>query len=195
MNVPHQTSVRRFIACGTVSRAVPGLALAAALAALAGCGPQDENAFAPQCAQVGILAEAADYSDYGGAAAPDLSRLVSHGSIVGVSGHCSNAQNGLALHMVIGLQLAVTRGPVGPGRRLAVPYFIATTQAGRVIAKQDLTALAEFPDNGDQVLVKTDPIALDLPVTSTRPGTSYRLEVGFQLSAAQLDYNRAHPPR
>ena len=164
---------------------------------LAGCGPQDPNAFAPACAPVGILAEAADYSDYGpnGSMVADLSRLVSHGSITGVSGHCSDAERGTVLHTVVQLQLAVTRGPVAQGSSLSIPYFIAVTRDGAVISKQTLQALAQFADNGDNVLVKTDPIALDIPVTRAKPGTSYRVEVGFQLTPQQLAYNRIHLPR
>ena len=172
------------------------LACAAPLALLAGCGPEDQNAFAPACAPVGILGQAADYSDYGGSEAqPDLSRLGSQGSIVGVAGHCSSAANGTMLHTAIGMQLAITRGPVAPGSSITVPYFIAVTQDGAIISKQNLTALAQFPDNGDRVLVRTDQIAFDLPVTRAHPGTSYKIDVGFQLTPQQLDYNRNHPPR
>ncbi len=165
--------------------------------ALSGCGPQNPDAFAPACAQVGLLAEAADFTDYGatGFARPDLSRLVSHGSIVGVSGHCSNAAGGTVLHTVVQVQMAIDRGPAAAGSSLDIPYFLAVILDGAVISKLPLTARAQFPDNGDKVLVKTDPVVLDLPVTRHRPGSAYRIEVGFQLSARQLDYNRAHPGR
>lgn len=193
MNVPQQIRSFRSVTCRGVGLAV----CAVPLAVLAGCGPQDPNAFAPACAPVGILAAAADYSDYGpaGSTVPDLSRLVSHGSIVGVSGHCSDAEQRTVLHTVVQLQLAVTRGPVAQGSSLSVPYFIAVTRDGAVISKQSLQALAQFADNGDNVLVKTDPVTLDIPVTRAKPGTSYRVEVGFQLTPQQLAYNLAHLPR
>ncbi len=163
-------------------------------APLSGCGPQNPDAFAPACAPVGLLAEAADYTDYGadGFARPDLGRLVSHGSIIGVSGHCSSAAGGTQLHTVVAVQMAVDRGPAAAGSSLDIPYFLAVTLDGAVVSKLSLAAHAQFPDNGDKVLVKTDPVALDLPVTRHRPGSAYRIEVGFQLSQQQLDYNRAH---
>ena len=163
-------------------------------ALLSGCGPQNPDAFAPACASVGLLAEAADYADYGaaGSSRPDLSRLVSHGSIIGVSGHCSSASGGTELHTVVQVQMAIDRGPAAAGDSLDIPYFVAVTLDGAVVSKLALSAQARFPDNGDKVLVKTDPVALDLPVTRQRPGSSYRLEVGFQLSPQQLDDNRTH---
>jgi hypothetical protein len=176
-----------------VRRPILRLLPLAAFAMLASCAPDNPDAFAPACAPVGILGEAADYSDYGGAEArADLSRLIAHGSITGVSGHCSAAANNTALHTEIRLDLAITRGPAAPGRTLSVPYFIAVTRDGRVITKQSLVATAQFPDNGDRVLVRTDPVTLDLPVSRAKPGASYRIEVGFQLTSAQLGYNRAH---
>lgn len=175
--------------------AAPLVAIGPALV-LAGCGVQDPNTFAPACAQVGILAAAADYSDYGGSeGSPDLSRLVSQGSVTAVTGHCSSADEGTTLHTVVQLQLAITRGPVGSSRTVPVPYFIAVTQDGTIISKQELSALAQFPDNGDRVLVKTDATVLNFPVTRAKPGNSYKIEVGFQLTAQQLDYNRSHLPR
>ena len=169
------------------------LALPLLLTGLTSCENDDPNAFAPLCAQVGILGDAADYSDYGGFdTQPDLSRLVAHGSVVGVSGHCSSAARGTQLHTEIRLDLAITRGPAAGGHTLDVPYFIAVTRDGQVISKQSLVAQAQFPDNGDRVLVRTDPLALDLPVSRARPGESYRIEVGFQLTPGQLAYNRAH---
>ncbi len=167
---------------------------ALATALLSGCGPQNPDAFAPACASVGLLAEAADYTDYGpdGFSRPDLSRLLSHGSIIGVSGHCSSAAGGTELHTVVQVQMAIDRGPAAASDSLEVPYFLAVTLDGAVVSKLALTARAQFPDNGDKVLVKTDPVVLDLPVTRHRPGSAYRIEVGFQLSPQQLDYNRAH---
>ena len=177
------------------ARSLPGSILlvgALGLLPLAGCEPDDPNTFAPACAPVGILAEAADYADYGGAAVPDLSRLVSHGSITGVSGNCRNAAGGTLLHTVVQVQMAIDRGPAAAGGSLAVPYFIAVTRDGAVISKQSLSAVAQFPNNGDKVALQTDAVALDLPATRSQPGSSFRIEVGFQLTPQQLDDNRAH---
>ena len=198
MNVPQTTSAPRVPARMRPAppRTVLLAGLALALTPLAGCGEQnDSDQFAPACAPVGILGEAADYSDYGPADVPDLGRLVAQGSIRGVSGHCSSAANGTKLHTVVRVQLAITRGPAAAGSRLAVPYFVAVLRDGAVLSKQSLVATAEFPDNGDKVALQTDPLVLDLPVSRAHPGTSYRIEVGFQLGEAELAYNRAHPPR
>ena len=201
MNVPHQSSALRSALRSPVRLrhcAGPLARLVASMLALGGCIPGDDTTatdFAPACAPVGILGDAADYSDYGPGAVPDLSRLVAQGSIRGVSGHCNSAAGGTVLHTVVQLQLAITRGPVATGSSLAVPYFIAVTRDGAVLSKQTLVATAQFPDNGDKVALQTDPLALDLPVSRARPGTSYRIEAGFQLTPEQLSYNRAHPPR
>ncbi len=196
MNVPQTTPpLRGPRAARSVAYGAALLLAVLAPAPLAGCGAEDPDEFAPACAPIGILGEAADYSDYGPGAVPDLGRLVAQGSIRGVSGHCNAAANGTRLHTVVQVQLAITRGPAASGSSLAVPYFIAVLRDGAIVSKQSLTATAEFPDNGDKVALQTDPIAFDLPVSRAHPGTSYRIEVGFQLGDAELAYNRAHPPR
>jgi len=174
--------------------AAPAAVLAASLA---GCASDNPNAFAPACAPVGILGVAADYSDYGNSGAAtvaDLSRLVSQGSIIGVSGHCSDAAGGTQLHTAVQVSMAISRGPVAPSGTIPVPYFIAVLQNGNIVSKQNLTANANFPSNADNVSVKTDPVTFDLPVSRHRPSSSYRIEVGFQLTPEQIAYNRAHSP-
>ena len=90
----------------TRPRPAAWLALPLLLTGLTSCENDDPNAFAPLCAQVGILGDAADYSDYGGFdTQPDLSRLVAHGSVIGVSGHCSSAADS---------GVCVNRGSSGP---------------------------------------------------------------------------------
>jgi hypothetical protein len=157
----------------------------------AGCGPSDENGFAPACAPVGILGDAADYTDYG-SAQEDLTTLVSQGSIVAVNGKCASNKLANNLHTVIRLDMAVTRGPAAQSRDIAVPYFIAVTDRGSIVNKQTLVAQAHFPANGTRVLVTTDPMVLDLPMSRRHPSTDYRIEVGFQLTPQQLEHNRTH---
>ncbi|MBE7212361.1 MAG: hypothetical protein INR65_15170, partial [Gluconacetobacter diazotrophicus] len=149
------------------------LALAAPLL-LSACAPEDENAFAPSCAPVGILAEAADYTDYGPnpPPVPDLGRIVSHGSIAAVSGHCSSAKNGHALRTAIGVRMLVDRGPAARGSTIRIPWFVAVVRDNQVLRKEVGEAEAQFPDNGDMVSVNAEPLEVMLPVSREQPGTS-----------------------
>lgn len=169
--------------------------LSAALLAggLSGCGPQDPNAFAPECVPVGILAEAADLDSYAGDT-HDLSTLVNHVGIAGVGGSCSDAKEGHALHTNISVVITLQRGPAALTRDVDVPYFIAVLHGGEVVAKHSLTLAAHFPPNTDRLALKSDTLSFELPISRRMSSESYRLEVGLQLTPEQLAFNRQHMP-
>ena len=161
--------------------------------ALSACGPEDPNAFAPECVPVGILAEAADLTTYAGPS-HDLSTLVTQASVAAVNGNCSNAQQGHALHTEASVIISVVRGPAATTRDVSVPYFIALLHGGTIVSKHDLSIEAHFPPNVDRLALRSDPLVMDLPVSRSMASDSFRLEVGLQLTPEQLAYNRQHMP-
>ena len=169
------------------------LAVLGGLATLSACGPEDPNGFAPECVPVGILAEAADLTTYAGPS-HDLSTLVTQASIAGVNGTCSNAQQGHALHTEASVVISILRGPGATARDVSIPYFIALVHGSTIVSKHDLSIEAHFPANVDRLALKSDPLVLDLPISRRMDSASYRLEVGLQLTPAQLAYNREHMP-
>ena len=181
-------------------RSINGLRFAArvaalsGLASLSGCGPQDPNSFAPQCVPVGILAQAADLSTYAGPS-QDLDTLVTHASVEGVQGSCSDAEQGHALHTEASVIIGIMRGPAATGQHVTVPYFIALLHGSTIIAKHNRTIQADFPPNVDRLALKSEPLVLDLPISRRMNSDAYRLEVGLQLTPAQLAYNRQHMPQ
>ena len=172
----------------SVARLIP---LLTGLALLSGCGPEDPNSFAPECAPVGILSEGADLTTYAGPSR-DISTMVTQASVVGVNGSCSNAQKGHALHTNVSVVITVLRGPAASQRDITIPYFIAVVQGSSIVSKHDLTIAAHFPANVDRLALKSDPLILELPISRRMSSDSYRLEVGLQLTPEQLAYNRQH---
>ena len=169
------------------------LAALGGLATLSACGPEDPNAFAPECVPVGILAEAADLTTYAGPSR-DLSTLVTQAGIAGVNGTCSDARQGHALHTEASVVISVLRGPAATARDVRIPYFIALLHGGTIVSKHDLSIEANFPPNVDRLALKSDPLIVDLPISRRMDSNSYRLEVGLQLTPEQLAYNREHMP-
>jgi len=169
------------------------LPLFAGLSLLSACGPEDPNAFAPECVPVGILAEAADMSSYAGPS-HDLSTLAFQAGIAGINGTCSDAGKGHALHTQASVVISVQRGPAATVRDVTIPYFIALVHGSDIVSKHDLSITAHFPPNVDRLALKSDPLITDLPISRRMNSDSYRLEVGLQLTPEQLAYNREHMP-
>ena len=166
----------------------------AVLATVSACGPDDPNAFAPDCVPVGILGQAADLSSFAGPSR-DLDTLVTQASIAGVSGACSNAEKGRALATRVSVTIGVMRGPAATARHVTIPYFVAVLHGNDIVSKHMLSIEADFPSNVDRLALRSAPLELTLPISRRMSSASYRLEVGLQLTPAQLAYNRAHPPQ
>ena len=69
-------------------------------------------------------------------------------------------------------------------------YFVAVLDGERILDKQVFALRAEFPANADRLRLAGDEVELRLPVTPTKTAAAYRIQVGFQLSPAELALNR-----
>ena len=54
---------------------------------------------------------------------------------------------------------------------------------------------AEFPPNTDRVRLTGDDVELRLPTSSGADASAYRIQVGFQLTPAELEVNRQRGQR
>jgi hypothetical protein len=76
--------------------------------------------------------------------------------------------------------------------QISLPYFVALADAtGNILGKQQYTMALSFPPNA-QITKQLDNVTVHIPLKNAQLGNVYTLVVGFQLTPAQLDYNRAH---
>jgi hypothetical protein len=176
----------------------PGWAPHAVLAAtllplLAGCGPA-RNQFAPACPRPSFLGDAADLDIYRPGVAPggphDVTDLVLHARIIGVTGNCRPGDNKDQLATTVNVGVELTRGPSMQGRDIDVPVFVAVTEGETILDKRVYQVHATFPSNVDRLPVSTGEIDMILPISSTKSGAAYSIITGFQLSPEQLQQNR-----
>ena len=144
--------------------------------------------FAPLCPHASILRDAADLTQFRGAGT-DLTDMVVDGRITGLGGKCElDDPTHLRTHLNVTLEL--TRGPASASRTIDVMYFVSVTKGDAILAKQQYRLAAAFPANADTVRLQGDPVDLVLPVDAKTTGESYSVLTGFQLSPAQLAFNR-----
>lgn len=160
------------------------------LTLLAGCGggPTDKSDFPPACPQVATVPDAAEVTRFRGAGT-DLTDMAMDARITAPRGKCSRDTGG-RLRVVTNVRLLVTRGPAASGTTETVDYFIAVLSGGHILAKYPQTATVEFPPNVDHLVVTGDNVVLSLPTTKDKPGDAFTLVSGFQLTPAQLAFNR-----
>ena len=169
--------------------ALPRLTLALPLL-LAACGGfQEANTFAPPCPRPMILRDANDLFRYRGRGR-DVTDSVLEGRITTISGSCKrDGDDAVTATVSVGIEL--TRGPATTSRVADIAYFVAVSEGERVLDKQVYQLRAEFPENTDRVRLSGDSVDLRLPVTDKKTAAAYTVTVGFQLSPAELQINRA----
>ena len=161
-------------------------------ALLAGCGA-NVGAFPPPCPKVGILGDAADLTRFRGNGT-DITDTVVDGRITGLGGKCS-LDDLKHLRTVVSVNMDITRGPAAQGRVEDVTYFVSVARGTTILDKRTFTLPVSFPANTDRLRLTGDQIDLVLPVSDTVSGAAYSVLVGFQLTPAQLAFNRRRGPR
>ena len=163
------------------------------LLALAGCGGDAQDAFAPACPGAAIVRDAADLSRTRGGQR-DLVDTELEGRITGINGRCKRDGTDTVVTTVqVGIEL--TRGPAAPGRQAQLAYFVAVLDGETILDKQVFPLRAEFPPNADRLRLAGDEVELRLPVKADKTAAAYRIEVGFQLTPEELAANRSRGRR
>ena len=139
---------------------------------------------APICPQVAIVRALADIYDYG-VEKPSPSELVAGSHMETVSGDCSYIDGGV--DVTFNLSIVTARGPRLGGEYVSFPYFVAIVDPNEnIIDKQRLTA--EITLNSKTPTTTQDEnlhVFIPLPKDNKRLGSSYRVLMGFQLTAEQ----------
>lgn len=178
-------------------RLAPSFLAAAALAGLGGCDNTAQGAFAPACPATEIPSSASDRFVYDGRSL-DVGSLVSHVQITSLAGDCEpgpeDEHHRKMVRTRISLSLNVTRGPASDGADVEVPYFIAIMRDGKIVDKKIFTDTFTLPPNVSAQSFRTPLRLIDLPASRNIQENPYTLEIGLQLTHAELDYNRAHLP-
>ncbi|MBE7729527.1 hypothetical protein [Komagataeibacter sp. FXV3] len=174
-----------------LSRNALTICMLGAVSLLAGCSSESDSIdFAPACPVVEIPGEAADYYQYSGND-HDVTHLVARASLTRVVGSCEAGQKRTVMtNMKIGLH--VERGPASNVNFVNVPYFVAVVFNGEIKSKKEFVAHVSFDNGRMQDLTHTRNIPITLPVSRHIHSDQYHIEIGFQLTKAQLDFNRAH---
>ncbi len=85
---------------------------------------------------------------------------------------------------------AAGRGQGVSDPAFSYPYFVAIlAPGGKILAKQVFAVSMAYPQGADQQ-VAIENLRQIIPVYNQESGASHKIVVGFQLTKAQLDYNR-----
>ena len=174
---------------------IPVRAAAIVLLGVAGCTVFQEEEPPPPCPRVSILGDAAALTKFRPGPGRDLTDVLYEGVVSGVTGSCAYADDGKranrALSMKVALVIEAARGPANRDGRAPFPYFVGITDSSRnVLNKQRFSVTVVFPGNRTRLVVTDTPVVLEIPVKAGQSRQDLTVVVGFQLSRAELEYNR-----
>lgn len=170
-------------------RSLTRAALSLALLAFVGACSSDDGP-PPGCPRTDFISDLDHLTVFSDDAVGDLTDVRFDAVLGGLSAVC-NFESG-ELVMDIAFQVIATRGPANRDNQAEVSYFLAIAdETGTVIAKEVFSSTLPFRGNLRRVAI-TDEFTPRIPYPADRQIlNSYRVLIGFQMTAEQLAYNRS----
>jgi hypothetical protein len=142
------------------------------------------------CPVAAILADTASVTVMRPGTQPDLAnelytvRLTDAGSDCTINTRPAEVKSSLTLTFV------ATRTPTRDAARYSVPYFVAVTENAKIFAKRAYVLNVEFAPGAATAVIKQAPEDISLINENGKLPWNYQLMAGFQLTPAQIEYNK-----
>ncbi|MGC8468277.1 MAG: hypothetical protein ACP5NI_00075 [Acetobacteraceae bacterium] len=167
-------------------------AAAAALALLSGCASATSGPTTLVCPGAAVLATAAHLVQFRAGAAEDVRGLALTARLHPPTGSCTLAGRGL-MRVKARISLTAALGPAATSRVASIAYFVAVTRGDAILSKSVVALPLRFPPGVDRLAVTGRPLVFEVPLPASGSAAAYQVLAGFQLTPAELAYNRAHP--
>jgi len=155
----------------------------AALGALTACSSSDKLA---QCPSASALIDTATMPLFEGSP-PKLAYTV---YIMKARRDCDIEKTEKHVSASVTIDFRAARINAGAPAAYTVPYFVAISTEGRILAKRQYATRFTF-DAGQTVADFSETVSsLSMAVSADKRPAEYGIVVGFQLTKAQLEYNR-----
>ena len=83
------------------------------------------------------------------------------------------------------------RGPANRSRKGRFDYFISVVgRDNRILYREAFAINVGFPGNKTRLLLRSEPVTLEIPITPKRASRSFRIFAGLELSRDELEFNR-----
>jgi hypothetical protein len=162
--------------------------LVAASALLAGCSSTAEKI--GNCPAVTSLVETAVATVFRPNTPADPSNMLYTVEVTGTHASCDADKQANTSDTSLEIDFAATRAPNGSATHYKVPYFVAVTQADRILAKKIYTVEFDFAPGATTATFSDTVQSAEVTVGRDKKTFDYNIIVGLQLTKAQLDYNR-----
>ncbi len=144
----------------------------------------------PPCPQVAVLPNADIITIFQDGPGRDLVDVLFEGVIAPVGGECVYEDDNSLVAVELILRLGSVKGPAARTQRQDFSFFVAIAdKSNRVLNKKVFLSPIQIPEGRRRAAVHEE-IVQRIPLPSGRHGGDYKVIVGFQLTAEELNYNR-----
>ncbi len=168
-----------------------------AIAVLAACSQKkDEIITYVPCPRVSILADASELTQFKSGAGRDVTDVEYHGKITEVDFSCAIDRKKDQIIAKADIWIEVEMGPAAPLSNPDFQVFLALTEAGEQIIDKSLFSLrVNFKDNARRAVARQKIKNIKFPMNGPVPVEGHDVFIGFQLTPAQVSYNRTKTVR
>ncbi len=173
-----------------------GVAVLLLATAIAGCSGDGNEAPSVGCPRVSVLADAATLTRFASETGRDLLDVDYRAEVTDLFAGCRVVTDEVGesvLLVAVVPEIRASRGPANESRQAEFTYFVSVVEDGSTILnKATFPVSLRFEGNRRQLIYRDDnpPVTVDLPWRATSDVDSYEVVLGFQLTQADLDYNR-----
>lgn len=172
-------------------------ALAVALAGV-GLGSCIERVI-PPCPSIRFDQAAASITQFGPGATQDVANVAYQAEITKHEGKCVHDTDGEDVDVTLDIDFAIAGGPAAPQGPVTLYYYVAIPQFFPDPAGKRIIAVTrELPGGSSPVQRWTENnVRINIPLKEGQQAASFDIYIGFQLTDAQLAFNRqrlAPPP-
>jgi hypothetical protein len=142
------------------------------------------------CPDAAILANTASLPAFDPAKAADPSSVIYNIAMTNVKTRCDYSKRENKADSNLSISYTATRPPGGAEAHYRVPYYVAVTSGGEIVDKQIHWLEFDFPQAASRVSGESYVDSVDIAIDRQKRSYEYHLLIGFQLTQAQLDYNK-----
>jgi hypothetical protein len=142
------------------------------------------------CPVPAILADTQSVTFFRPGTTPDMANELYTVSLINAEGDCTFSTKTSLVHASLDLTFRATRTPTREAATYTVPYFVVVHENARIFAKHLYTLRFSFAPGAASADVKQSPDDTAIHISNGKLPWNYQMLAGFQLTQAQIDYNK-----
>lgn len=150
------------------------------------------------CPRVSALPELARVTQFADETKPVPSTILTETEITKIDSSCITSEDSINLDIVLNFTSKLGTAGLAQGASQSSythAYFVAVVHPDGSILAKDVFGLSPVFSSGQKEVFSSERLQQTIPLSSKIPASQYQIMVGFQLSEAELAYNRSLTPR